>query len=104
MGLGKGFSAECCLKKELYSIIGGLPLISQVTRKANLLTGRRLETRSEINGEERITGGEVWHSKGDKMIQLIPHAKLQNAMSNHKKLMTNIQNQYQIAKPMSNHK
>ena len=43
--------------------MGGLPLISQVTRKANLLTGRVLETRSEVNGEERITGGEVWNSK-----------------------------------------
>ena len=54
------------MKKELYGIIGGLPLISQVTRKANLLIGRWLETRSEVNGEERVTGGEVWHSKGDK--------------------------------------
>ena len=43
--------------------MGGLPL---ATRKANLLTGRRLETRSEVNGEERVTGGEVWYFKGDK--------------------------------------
>ena len=94
------------MKKELYSIMDGLPLISQVTRKANLLTGRWLETRSEVNREERATGGEVQYGipKGTKMTQLIFHAKLQNAMSNHKKLMTNIQNQYQIAKPISNHK
>ena len=52
--------------------------------------------KSTVNGEERVTGGEVWLSKGDKMTQLILCAKLQNAMSNHKKLMTNIQNQYQI--------
>ena len=80
--------------------MGSLLLISQVTRKANLLTGRQLETRSEVNGEERDTGGEVHMygiSRGTKMAQLILHAKLQSAMSNHKKLMTNIQNQYQIA-------
>ena len=71
--------------------MGGLPLIFQVTRKANLLTGRRLETRSEVNGEERVGWGI---SRGTKMTQLILHAKLQSAMSNHKKLMTNIQNQY----------
>ena len=51
----QGFSTE---KKELYNIMGGLPLISHVTRKVNLLTGRQLESRSRVNGEERVTGGE----------------------------------------------
>ena len=46
------------MKKELYSIMGGLPLISHITRKANLLTGKWLKTRGEVNGEERVTGGE----------------------------------------------
>ena len=45
-------------KKKLFSIMGGLPLISHVTRKAILLTGRQLESRSRVNGEERVTGGE----------------------------------------------
>ena len=43
------------MKKELYSIMGGLhvPLISHITRKENLLTGKWLKTRGEVNGEER---------------------------------------------------
>ena len=45
-------------EKELYSIMGGLPLIAPIRRKANLLTGKRLKTRGEVNGEERVTGGE----------------------------------------------
>ena len=78
-------------------------MISQVTRKANLLTGRWLETRSEVNGEERVTSGEVWHSKGDKMTQLIPMLNYKMQCQITKKLMTNIsktniksQNQCQI--------
>ena len=38
--------------------MGSLPLISHITRKANLLTGKRLKTRGEVNGEERVTDGE----------------------------------------------
>ena len=76
-------------------------MISQVTRKANLLTGRRLETRNEVNGEERVTGGEVWYSKGNKMTQLIHcvlHAKLQKC--NVKSQKTNDK----YPKPISNRK
>ena len=48
------------MKKELYSIMGGLPLISHITRKTNLLTGKRLKTRGEVNGKEHVTGSEGW--------------------------------------------
>ena len=57
VGSGKGFSTQFLLmlfEKELYS------LIYQVTRKAGLLAGRWLETRSEFNGEESITNSKGW--------------------------------------------
>ena len=46
----------CGNEKELHGIMGSLHvhLTSHITRNANLLTGRRLEIRSAVNGEKRV--------------------------------------------------
>ena len=50
--------------------MGSLPLISYITRKANLLTGKRLKTRGEVNGEEHVTGGKDWRDVHVTLLEL----------------------------------